>query len=305
MITRLKAFYIDRFLRVAVLLAFASNVYQISAESQTARAPAFEVVSIKLSKIRGPQGVQVEYLPGGRFSAKAVPIPILIGEAYGVDWRGRVVLSPEFTRSHSEPREQYDIEAVAPNDAIPAGATVAIQKQVLRLMLQSLLSERFKLILRRETQQMPVFAIVVGNNGPKLKAASITAEDCAGKTNTLGDGVSCHSFQAGSGPDVGLHGQAVSISDLAALLSGNIGRPVVDKTGLGGLYSIQTAAFDAELLRALSGDTVPDTPNALSVFNGSRLTLVEVIEQLGLRLESQTAPVERLLIEHLEEPSEN
>jgi uncharacterized protein (TIGR03435 family) len=295
-----------RFVPLAALVAFTGNAYQISAQLQTSKAPAFEVASIKLSNIRGPKGVQVEYLPGGRFSAKGVPIPILIGEAYGIDWRGRVVLSPDFTRSHPEPREQYDIEAVAPNDAIPAGTTVAMQKQVLRLMLQSLLSDRFKLVLRRETQQMPVFAIVVGKNGPKLKAASIAPEECSGKSNILGDGLSCHSFQNGSGPDVGFHGQAVSISDLAALLSGNIGRPVIDKTALGGLYNIQTAAFDAQLPRALPGGTVTDTPDTQPLLNdGSRLTLTEVIEQLGLRLESQTAPVERLLIEHVEQPSEN
>src|SRR5262245_33649149 len=83
-----------------------------SAQIATPRGLTFEVASIKLSTIRGPQGVQVEYFPGGRFSAKGAPIPILIGEAYGIDWR-RVALGPEFTKSHAEPREQYDIEAIA------------------------------------------------------------------------------------------------------------------------------------------------------------------------------------------------
>lgn len=219
------------------------------------------------------------------------------------------MLSPDFTKSHPEPREQYDVEAVAPNDAIPTGANAAKQKEILRSMLQSLLFDRFKLVLRRETQQMPVFAIVVAKNGPILKPANIKPEDCTGKANILGDGVSCHSFQVGSGPEIDLHGQAVSVSDLAALLSGNVGRPVVDKTGLEELYDIQTGAFDSlpsQLPRALPGGAGPDAPNTQPNLNDmSRLTLLEMIEQLGLRLESQTTPVERLVIEHVEQPSAN
>jgi len=279
-----------------------------SAQLPAPRAMGFEVASIKLSKTVGPQGVQVNYLPGGRFSAKAAPIPILIGEAYEIDWRGRVALSPEFTKSHAAPSEQYDIEAIAAKDAIPVGASLAMQKEILRGMLKSLLADRFKLVLRQEMQQMPVFAIVVAKKGPKLKLASTKPDECTGKANVLGDGISCHSFQVGSGPEIGLHGQAVSISDLAALLSGNIGRPVVDKSGLTGLYDIQTAGFDgaSSQLRASPGGVAPEISSAPGAINSEpRLSLSEVIEQLGLSLESQSAPVERFVIEHIDAPTEN
>src|SRR5690349_16331167 len=188
---------------IPVLVALAISAHPSGAQPQAERALKFEVASIKVSNIRGPQGVQVQYLPGGRLSAKGAPIPILIGEAYGIDWRGRVALTPEFTKSHPEPREQYDIEAVAPLESIAAGTTAATQKEILRSMLQSLLSDRFRLVLRRETQEMPVFAIVIAKDGHNLKPATMKAADCVGKANLSGDGVSCHSFQAGSGPDIG------------------------------------------------------------------------------------------------------
>lgn len=65
---------------VVLVLAFAPVEFDVAAQSQTSQARAFEVASIKLSTIRGPQGVQVEYLPGGRFSARGAPIPILSGK---------------------------------------------------------------------------------------------------------------------------------------------------------------------------------------------------------------------------------
>src|ERR1041384_169410 len=69
--------------------------------------------------------------------------------------------------------ERYDIEATAEKGAIPAGATALKRKQIMLAMLQGLLAERFKLQVRRETKELPVFAIVVAKDEPKLEKAKV------------------------------------------------------------------------------------------------------------------------------------
>ncbi len=100
---------------------------------------------------------------------------------------------------------QFDIEAVAPQGAIPAGASEAVQAEIMRRMLQSLLADRFKLVVRRETKDLPVYAIVIGKNGPKLKKSDVQEGDCASRIGKP-DVMPCHEFNGGRGR--GLHTDA-------------------------------------------------------------------------------------------------
>src|SRR5260370_23033644 len=98
----------------------------------------------------------------------------------------------------------------------------------MRLMLQTLLADRFKLTIRRETKELPVLALVVAKGGPKLKKAEIEEKDCP--DGPISYGVSCHSIVGGMGR--GLHGQAINMADVALFVANWTDRPVVDKTGI-------------------------------------------------------------------------
>jgi uncharacterized protein (TIGR03435 family) len=156
------------------------------------------------------------------------------------------------------------------------------------LMLQSLLAERFQLVIRRETKEMPVYALLVAKGGPKLKE---TTEPISGRTIVRrglmsSDGIEMRTF--------------------IELLSGFLGRSVVDKTGLTGKFDLkvqwqpdenQVAMFQEMGVPEGFGAPPPD-PLGPTLFTALQ-------EQLGLRLESQKGPVEVLVIERVEKPSAN
>jgi uncharacterized protein (TIGR03435 family) len=133
-----------------------------------AAAPAFEIVSVKVSKPGQSRELSIQYLPGGRFSARAVPIPLLILEAYDLT---RLDPSEEFRKldvSLSSVISMMIFDAIAPKDAIPPGSSAKVRNDKIKEMLQTLLKDRFKLRVHRERQEMPIYAIVVGKNGPKF-----------------------------------------------------------------------------------------------------------------------------------------
>ncbi len=168
-------------------------------------------------------------------------------------------------------------------------------------MLQALLADRFKLKIRRETKEMPVYAIVVAKGGPKLEQADIQEKDCTegpfivmpGTPNTA-----CHSFIGGQVRAI--HARAVSLADVGAYVENWADRPIVDKTGLDGLYRIETTPWQSMNLTSSppgakqDGVDVADLP-----------TIFEVFDKLGLKLESQRGQVETYVIDHVEKPSEN
>jgi uncharacterized protein (TIGR03435 family) len=102
---------------------------------------------------------------------------------------------------------------VAAKGAIPPETTAVDRKQIMQRMLQTLLAERFKLVVSRDAREQSVYAIVVAKNGPKLQKSALDEKDCANRTITFGNPESCHSFAGGIGR--GLYGQAVDMADLA------------------------------------------------------------------------------------------
>lgn len=135
--------------------------------------------------------------------------------------------------------------------------------------------------IRRETKEQQVYTLVVGKNGPKVKET----QDGNGMMR-MGRGM--------------LHAEGVQLDFLATTMSGQLGRLVIDKTGRTGKYYIDLrwtppGQAGAGPLGELS--QAPD-PNGPSIFTALQ-------QQLGLRLESQEAPVETLVIDRVERPSEN
>jgi len=229
--------------------------------------PAFEVASIKPHS--GPLRRIFGYSASGplvRF--EGYPLIGLVMEAYNMK---NYQISFASSAPHSE-QIYYDVIAKAPGENAPGRAEV-------RLMLRSLLKDRFNLRSHREMKQISVYALVVDRNGPKFKSSASDAPP-----------VGNHRLN-GRNQTMALKGAAMDA------LATNIGnyvsdRPVIDRTGLLGNYDI-----DFEATPDFISSRGPE-PGDISVFTAVR-------EQLGLKLQPERAQVELLVIDHLESPSPN
>lgn len=160
----------------------------------------------------------------------------------------------------------------------------------IRLMFQSLMEDRFKLKVHRETKEMEVYKLVVAKNGSKLKPATegdykTTIEERPLTVRKGKIGISL--WKEGAH----LMGKSVTMAQLADSLIHDLGGPVVDATGIAG-------TFDFDVVFAPK-DWPPD-----SEFNPPFL-LAALKNDLGLTIEKGKAPVETLVIDHLEKPSPN
>jgi len=250
--------------------------------AQTATAPpAFDVASVK--RIVGPSGGIRQDVRPDSLSLRGVTLGYSIRWAYGIGpYQTYRTAGPEWIDPpHAE---FYDIEA-------KTGGPVPVDQ--LRLMLQTLLADRFKLALHRENRTLPVLAVVVGKDGPKLK-----------KSASQGDGEG--QIKAGRADVAVLDFQGATMARLIDFLDGRIRlpsepRPVVDETGLTGAFDF---TLDLQKYREFdsSGAPVLDERGRVDMETVIRRALPD----LGLRLESKRAPVEVLVVDHVEkEPTAN
>ena len=266
--------------------------------AQPASAPlTFEVASIKPST--GDQHrVGIQMMPGGALRVSGVTIKMLLTIAYDVR-EFQIVGGPAWMNS-----ERYDIMArpergEASDNAGPDlrglsdGERKTLQEQM-RARLQALFADRFQLAIHRETKEQPVYALMMGKNGSKLQASEI--RDVPGPRGPM--------MRMGRGL---IDGQGVPLEMLAMQLSNQLGRPVIDRTGLKGNFDIKLewtpdpgqggTPFGGAPPPGVQAPPPPD-PNGPSIFTA-------VQEQLGLRLESTKGPVEMIVIDRVEKPSEN
>ena len=247
---------------------------------QTAHRPAFEVASIKgVRPAVGPYGMTFQ--PNG-VTAHA-QLNLVIANAYGISFRQLEGDAPLLL-------ETFDIDARAPANFISLNSSIQERNGELRLMLQTLLLERFRLVIHKEAKDMSVYALTIAKGGPKLKP-SPPDTDCP-------MGVPC---SRGGGPATGLLLPQTDMQNLANILTVFARRIVVDRTGIQGHFEIKLPPWTPlDLLGLpplLNDEPVPD-PNGASLFN-----VLE--EQLGLRLQSTRAPVDVFVVDHLERPVEN
>jgi uncharacterized protein (TIGR03435 family) len=161
------------------------------------------------------------------------------------------------------------------------------------IRLQSLLEDRFKLKFHRDTKELPIYELSIAKGGPKIKLSDDQIFSIPGQAGTPPP-------QPGTVPRGGIRrspgsltAAAVPISTLAWTLAQLLGRPVVDKTGLQGLY-------DCKLQWA------PDSPPAASPNDpGGPSIFTAVQEELGLKLDSAKGPVDIIVIDSVQKPSEN
>ena len=244
--------------------------------AQTEVRPAFEVALVKPARPEGG-AVGLFTYPGGRIKASQSPLEYLIMEAFDIE-SFQVSGGPRWLRE-----DRYDIEAKPPSSSKSAKAEPTSPKtppnDEQRLMLQTLLADRFQLKYHREIREGPVYLLVRNNKALKL-------HDAEDKSEYVWAG----GIQGGAIDGDGIAGINISMPQLAKRLSQYLHRPVLDKTGLAGSFD-----FKFEYESHLVDDSRPDVIS--SIFAS--------IQGIGLKLESAKGPVETIVIYHVEKPSAN
>jgi uncharacterized protein (TIGR03435 family) len=225
-----------------------------------------------------------------------------------VSWR---VIGPDWLDS-----DRYDIAA-----KVPPGAT----KEQMNLMLQRLLAERFGLVAHRETRSVPAYRLTAAKGGPKMKPAEKGSANTPRSAPPNGDPVADTDFCTVLPPgvprtaswDVGRNrcwtGRMQSLSAIAWKSEINLMRPVIDDTGLTGLYDFRLRFLAPELAEGNIDGTIGDVyekslpPELAAAAAYPAPTLVVASEaQLGLELQSTKAPIEVLVVDKANRrPTEN
>jgi uncharacterized protein (TIGR03435 family) len=174
-------------------------------------------------------------------------------------------------------------------------------------MLKSLLADRFKLVVHNEAKDAPAYALMVAREdsrlGPKLKSVTM---DCVALRTGQGDVLPSNSAKAlcsiRSGPGLMISGGA-TMPQLATSLSRFAGRTVFDRTGLTGLFELEVTWVAERQGQAVAPIGAPSIPPVDP--NGPTSLFTAVREQLGLKLEPIKLPVDTLIIDEIERPTED
>jgi uncharacterized protein (TIGR03435 family) len=150
-------------------------------------------------------------------------------------------------------------------------------------MLKPLLAERFKLQVHTETRQFPEYELVLAKGGPKLHESTAAELEAKEPGTRIGRGL--------------IDGHGIPAVEFASFLRSEVGRPVIDKTGLTGKYDFKVQWVPDESQPNSGGDAPPPDATGPSIF--------AAIQELGLKLEAIKGPVEVLVIDHVEKPTGN
>jgi uncharacterized protein (TIGR03435 family) len=336
-----------------ILLIIAASVFAvIPLPSQTTAAPqkpkpSFEVISIKPSA-PGP-GIRGGGTRGDRFNMAHATLKMLLQQAYQKTSAGtpssqlQIIGGPNWMDS-----DQYDITATA-----DCSGGVLSRDQV-QLMVRSLLEDRFQLKAHMETRELPLYNLVAGKDGPKIKASADQTPPNAGRGGPPQPCSPASPDAQPSGPPVppppppGAPGQrggglgpimdpnfqmprgsmammfngtaftmratAVPITSLIGMFQQQIGRQVIDKTGLTGLFDfiLQFSSEGLSVPGLPPGAIPPPDPGPAGAAPGAAPaaadpvpSLFTAIQELGLRLESSKGPVDVLVVDSAQKPTEN
>lgn len=278
------------FLAVATPAGFGQATAASDHEGQKG---TFEVVSIRQNKtgVSAKPGVlQLGSTPDGWHMINS-PLTAAILVAYvpqsgGSAFYGgdNLIGFPEWTKN-----ERYDIDAKVFEADQAEWQKPTSQPAMLQARIQAMLAERCKLVVHRDTKEVPVYSLVIGKNGPKFKQASPDDPHPSGQALPGGGVVVVENGGT-------LHFYGAPVNTLASVLSSAAGRPVQDKTGLTGRY-------DFQLQRPTTSG--PSTQQEASSASDPGHSIFSVVEDLGLKLQPVKGSVETLVLDHIERPSEN
>ena len=279
------------------ILALVFSISMLSS-GQEAPLPSFEVASIKQDHSQDNSDTKTrlfQFPSPGRFHTINMPVNLMIQFAYNIN-PSQISGGPSWVGSQG-----YVIDAKVDDSLIPDLQKLSDleRRNQMRLMVRSLLADRFKLILSPGTKEMPIYALVVAKGGPKLKPTAYAPPDQKGPPPSpqKRGGLSIT-----PGKIRGVNEPISGLAETLALLPDLAGRTVRDQTGIKGNYDFEVEFGQEELSRNLpAGIGNSSTSNDSS--QPSIFTALQ--EQLGLKLETTKVPVETYTIEHIEEPSEN
>ena len=326
---------------VLIFAAAAFAVIPLLSQTSPGPKPSFEVISIK------PSAPNLNFIRGGaargdRYSMTGANLRMLLQNAYGRPSAGipfgqlQIIGGPSWIDS-----DRWDVQATA-----DCSGGVLSREQV-QLMVQSMLEDRFQLKAHLETRELPIYNLVVAKDGPKIKASEDQTPPGAG--GLLGPPQPCSPAPAApTGPPppppplpgqrggpgdpnfvlprgailmmanptgLTLQGTAQPISALIGVIQQQVGRPVVDKTDLKGLFDFKLQFSREGLPAPVAGPALlppGPPPGAAGPAPGPATaaadpvpSLFTSVQELGLRLESAKGPVEVLVVESVQKPTEN
>jgi uncharacterized protein (TIGR03435 family) len=239
--------------------------------------PVFEVATIKLSK---PEQMGKGFgINGHQCRTINTSLADLIEFAYNVQVK-QIVNAPDWLDG-----QKYDIAGHPDVEGQP-------NYDQLKLMIQSLLADRFKLTFHRDRKELSVFALSVGKTGSKLKVA----DESSAASHTL-------NFHPGAKGGLILTIRYATINEIGqALQQTMLDRPIADQTGLRGKYEFDVTFMPDDSMMGGIASKLPPPP-AGAEMPPSLFTAFQ--DQLGLKLEPTKAPVEVLVVDHVEKPSED
>jgi uncharacterized protein (TIGR03435 family) len=271
---------------------------------------AFEVASVRQNKSDEKPYMNVSPVlgdspvsTGGLYSGRNIPLIQFISFAYNLT---QVQLQSVVSQVPWTAEDKFDIEARAAGDP---------DKAEYRLMMQSLLADRFKLVVHRENRQVPIYALVLakpGKLGSQIRLHKPEDPVCKANPEPAFHGpieVDAEGFPLACGGPLGMKasaparmkdgGRDVAMTRFAAITTGvgEVDRPMVDETGIKGTVDYTLEWGKAYRGNGLTPDIQPD-PNAPTFQEALK-------EQLGIKMVSKKGPQELFFIDHLERPSEN
>lgn len=259
----------------------------ILAQIQDAPAdlPKYDVATVKPSK--SVDRVMLMFKPDG-VSMTGVPVQMMLRAALGIE-DDRILGAPGWVKS-----DHYDIEAkVAPEDAPKLDKLKRDQRMS---MLLPFLADRFGLKFHHETRQLPVYELVIARGGLKMKESK--------PDNPSGGAQPRHMTMINGRGNV--EGQGSTTDSLAHVLSTQVGRTVLDKTGLTGMYDYSLNWTPDDAPPPMAGGPAGGPPNSAPPPDAGGPSLFTALqEQLGLKLESEKGPVDVIVIDHIDKPTDN
>lgn len=269
---------VDRLVQVLLRGSILCTIFPLlgTAVARSQTLPSFEVASVKTADLNGPGGIGLSTYPGGRIRCSKCTLDILIRSAFDLE-TFQVSGGPRWMND-----DRFDIEAKPPASSESSKSKPYSPKappnEEQRQMLQSLLADRFQLRWHRESKVDRIYLLQRGKKALRLEEPKDrNAYHWAGSNR--GGGINGD----------GLVGVNISMPELAWRLTGWIGRPVLDQTGIKGSYDFKYQSSPSEQ------DERPDV-----IF-----TLIESVQAIGLKLEAGRGPVETVVIDRAEKPSAN
>jgi bla regulator protein blaR1 len=257
--------------------------------------PSFEVATIKPT--RPEDNSQRIMMSHGRFTVENQALSEIIKFAYNITSEDQLSGGPSWIRS-----EKYDIDAKEEAALVQKLKNLPREQMAdqVRLMVQSLLADRFKLEVSRQTRELPVYALVIAKGGPKLtQSAPVSSMSKLSGPKMTGI------RSTGRGQLSANNAPFKLILDVLSRQPEIGGRTIVDETGLQGDYDWSLNWSPERPDQFNGGNSGQESATAPAPDSSAPSLFTALREQLGLRLQPQKGSVEVLLIDHIEKPSEN